>query len=114
MSVVVRTYNTTKASKRVAFSREELRQLFAVYSRRVATGEWRDYAIDHGPERAVFSIFRHTAEHPLYAVAKLAPGCGKRGRYLLSRGPEKIKQGATLAEVVAEFDRRPRLVSRII
>ena len=111
MSVVVRSYSSTKARKRISFNKEELRQLFAVYSRRVATGEWRDYAIDHGPERAVFSIFRHTAEHPLYAVAKLFPGSSKRGRYLLSSGPEKIKQGATLAEVVAEFDRWPRLVS---
>ena len=73
MSVVVRSYSSTKARKRISFNKEELRQLFAVYSRRVATGEWRDYAIDHGPERAVFSIFRHTAEHPLYAVAKLSP-----------------------------------------
>ena len=111
MSAVFSTQHTSKTRQRVSFNKEELRQLFDVYSRRVAAGEWRDYAIDHGPDRAVFSIFRHTTENPLYAVAKLAPGGGGRGRYQLSRGPEKLKQGPTLAEVVAAIDRRPRLVS---
>ncbi len=111
MSAVLRVKAPHKTRQRVSFSKEELRQLFNVYSRRVAAGEWRDYAIDHGPDRAVFSIFRHTAEHPLYAVAKLAPNGGNRSRYQLSRGPEKLKQGPSLAEIVAAIDRRPRLVS---
>ena len=46
--------------RRVTFDRQELRQLLDVYSRRVASGEWKDYAIDMGNGSAVFSIFRHT------------------------------------------------------
>ena len=67
----------SKHTKRVSFDRKELRVLLNEYSRRVAAGEWRDYAIDHGRDRAVFSVFRHTAEHPLYSIEKL-PGTAVR------------------------------------
>ena len=51
-----------RAPALVAFDRHELRQIMNVYGRMVAAGEWRDYAIDFGPERAVFSIFRRTSD----------------------------------------------------
>lgn len=95
---------------RVAFSREELRELLNVYSRRVAAGEWRDYAIDHGPNRAIFSIFRHTADVPLYKVEKVRQRGGGY-RYVLSRGFEELRRGPSVKAVVVEIERRPRLVS---
>lgn len=98
--------------RRIAFSREELRQLLDMYSRRVAAGEWRDYAIDHGPDRAIFSVFRHTADIPLYKITKTVNrGAGPRYGYTLLRGGEKLRHSASLAAVVAEVNRRPRLVS---
>ena len=98
--------------RRVTFSREELRQLLDVYSRRVAAGDWRDYAIDYGPDRAIFSVFRHTADTPLYKISKTTHrGAGSRFRYTLSRGCEQLRRGPTIAAVVAGMDRRPRLVA---
>jgi hypothetical protein len=55
----------------VTFERRELDAILRVYSRKVAEGEWRDYAIDHLEDRAVFSIFRRTSEMPLYRVEKV-------------------------------------------
>ena len=46
--------------RHIYFDRRELNKLLSLYSRRVARGEWRDYAIDHGPGMAVFSVFRHS------------------------------------------------------
>jgi len=100
-----------KQSKRVSFDRNELRVLLNEYSRRVAAGEWRDYAIDHGSERAVFSVFRHTAEHPLYSIEKLPGSGGKGGRYGLLRGPVRLRQDANLAKLIGGIERRPRLIS---
>ena len=61
-----------KARRRiVSFDRRELSRLLNLYSLRVASGEWRDYAIDFRPGMAIFSIFRHTAEQPLFAIAKV-------------------------------------------
>jgi len=45
----------------VTFDRTELSRLFGLYGRKVAAGEWRDYAIDFLKDRAVFSVFRRPA-----------------------------------------------------
>src|SRR5215475_9378718 len=58
----------------VSFDRRELSRLLNLYSLRVASGEWRDYAIDFRPGMAIFSIFRHTAEQPLFAIAGASNG----------------------------------------
>ena len=42
----------------VFFTRAELDAILSVYGRKVAEGEWRDYAIDHYGNVAVFSVFR--------------------------------------------------------
>ena len=59
---------TLQKSKRkatqVTFNRNELRILLNEYSRRVAAGEWRDYAMDFTRDRAIFSVFRHTGKLP--------------------------------------------------
>ncbi len=46
------------------FTRSELNQLLGLYSRSVARGTWRDYAIDHRDGQAVFSVFRRSHERP--------------------------------------------------
>lgn len=97
-----------KRRARVTFNRGELRQLLDVYSRRVASGEWRDYAIDLYPGAAVFSVFRNTFDHPLFAVAKRANG--GQCDYLLLSGRRKLRQGKTMQEVLSVFDRPLRLI----
>lgn len=97
------------ADGRVAFDKRELRQLLGLYSRRVMTGEWRDYAIDFGPKGAVFSVFRRTAEQPLFAIWKLAGG-RERGRYVLAIGAAILCRAHSLGEIVHFFDDKPRLV----
>lgn len=99
-----------KGRRLVTFNRQELRQLLDVYSRRVASGEWKDYAIDHNSGTAVFSIFRHTFDTPLFAVAKRPNG--QRCDYLVMSGCEQIKQGSSMDEVLSVFERPLRLISR--
>src|SRR5262249_15991585 len=55
---------------RVTFDRRELNRIFGLYGRKVAAGEWRDYAIDFLKDRAVFSVFRRAAEVPVYRIEK--------------------------------------------
>jgi len=92
----------------VSFDRGELRRLLGLYSVRVASGEWRDYAIDFRPGMAVFSIFRHTAEQPLFAIAKV-PGTNAGG-YMVYNGPRKLAQSDTLEDVLSVFDRKLKLL----
>ena len=92
----------------VSFTRGELSRLLNVYSLRVASGEWRDYAIDFRPGMAIFSIFRHTAEQPLFAIAKV-PGTAQGG-YMVYNGPRKLAHGDTLEDVLRVFDRKLRVL----
>lgn len=94
---------------RILFSPPELRQLLGFYTTRVMSGEWRDYALDFLPQGAVFSVFRHTAERPLFAITKLAPGRDRR-RYVLGAGPRVLKRARALAELLALIEAKPRLV----
>ncbi|MFO1161148.1 MAG: DUF2794 domain-containing protein [Reyranellaceae bacterium] len=95
----------------VSFNRQELSRLLNLYSMRVASGEWRDYAIDFRPGMAIFSIFRHTAEQPLFAIAKV-PGTtsGNGGGYMVYNGPRKLAHGDSLEDVLSVFDRKLRLL----
>jgi hypothetical protein len=93
------------------FNRQELNQLLSLYSRQVACGEWRDYAIDQRGSSAVFSVFRHSHAAPAYRIAKRAAEPGSGREYVVSRGRETLKQAASMTEVLSIFGRRPSLVS---
>ncbi len=111
MGEVVALENQYRPAKPVFFDRRELRHLMNVYSRRVSAGDWRDYAIDFQRGQAVFSIFRHTSEAPLYRVAKT----GRKGRsaaeYSVSEGPRLLKRGPSISEVLSVIERRLELVT---
>lgn len=94
----------------VIFSKHELFKLLGVYSRRVMSGEWRDYAIDHSPQGATFSIFRHTGERPLYAITKQKPQGKSRSLYQLYQGPKKLRQAQSLEDVIEALERQLRVV----
>ena len=65
------TSSTANRTQRpVCFDRLELNTILNVYGRRVADGEWRDYALDMEKDRAVFSIFRRSSEMPIYRIEK--------------------------------------------
>ena len=94
----------------IAFHRYELRTIFNLYGRRVAEVEWRDYALDFGRERAVFSIFRRASEMPLYRIVKDPALARKQGVYsVIAQGGLILKRGQDLAQVLRVLVRRPRL-----
>jgi hypothetical protein len=95
----------------VSFNRQELNEILQVYGRKVADGEWRDYAIDHLKEAAVFSIFRRTSEMPLYRIIKQPRLARRQGAYSLVAATGLIlKRGNQLASVLRVIDRRLKLV----
>jgi hypothetical protein len=95
----------------VVFDRHELNQILNVYGRKVASGEWRDYAIDMGNECAVFSVFRRASEVPIYRIEKCPKLARKQGAYsIVSASGLILKRGHELARVLAIFDKSVRLV----
>ena len=88
------------------FTRAELNQLLGLYSRQVARGMWRDYAIDHREGMALFSVFRHTHEAPVYRIVKTAPA-----EFTVQSGRQRLRVAVTLAEALEFFQTRLTLVA---
>jgi Protein of unknown function (DUF2794) len=106
MATLHRLGDYRRKAKAVFFSRTELNQLLSLYSRQVMRGEWRDYAIDQRENAAVFSVFRHTQERPLYTIVKFAPGTGRQGDFAVSSGPQRLASGATITDVLRSLQKR--------
>jgi hypothetical protein len=91
----------------VTFDRLELNRILTVYGRMVAVGEWRDYALDFLDEVAVFSIFRHASEMPLFRIEKRPKLRAKQGQYsVMAAGGLILKRGQELAQVLKVFDKK--------
>jgi Protein of unknown function (DUF2794) len=96
----------------VYFTRPELNQLLGLYSRHVIRGEWRDYAIDHRDGVALFSVFRHSQEGPIYSIVKTAGSAERPAEFLVQRGRQKLRAGRSLAEALDFFETKLSLVAR--
>lgn len=96
---------------RIAFSRDELREILNVYGRKVAAGEWRDYAIDFTRDKAIFSVFRRTTETPLYRIEKDPRAARRQGAYSVVAGTGRVmKRGHELGRVLQVLEKELRLV----
>ena len=101
-----------EARRYTTFNRQELSTILAVYGRKVAAGEWRDYAIDIGREKAVFSVFRRSSEIPLFRIEKAPKLARKQGAYsVVAPAGLILKRGHDLARVLTVLEARPRLVT---
>lgn len=95
----------------VTFQRRELDQILRLYGRMVAANEWRDYAIDHLSDRAVFSVFRRTSETPLYSITKSPSLARRQGMWSVITATGLIlRRGHELSRVLSVFDNKLRLV----
>lgn len=93
--------------EQVAFHRTELGPILSLYGRMVAAGEWRDYGISCLREVAVFSVFRRTAEIPLYRIEKRPKLRGKQGMYsVVSAGGQILRRGHDLKSVLRVLERK--------
>lgn len=96
-----------KSPSQVAFHRTELNLILSLYGRFVAAGEWRDYGISHLKDAAVFSVFRRTAEHPMYRIEKRPSLRLKQGQYcVLGMEGQILKRGNDLRQVLRVLERK--------
>ena len=91
----------------VAFHRTEMGPILDIYGRMVATGEARDYAIGMYSDRAVFAIFRRTAEQPTWRVEKIPALARRQGQYVVyGAAGQTLRRGQDLKTVLRVFDRK--------
>lgn len=95
----------------VTFSRRELNRILDLYGRKVAAGEWRDYAIDFLKDRAVFSVFRRSSEVPLYRIEKNPKLERRQGAYsVISATGHILRRGHELERVLRVIDKSQLVV----
>ncbi len=100
-------FSANSAQMPVAFDRREMSHILSVYGRMVAAGEWRDYGISNLRDTAVFSIFRRTAEHPIYRVEKHPRMRQKQGMYsVVGMDGRILKRGHDLRTVLRVLERK--------
>jgi uncharacterized protein DUF2794 len=100
------------AAARVTFDRRELTSIFGLYGRKVAAGEWRDYAIDCLRDRAIFSVFRSACEVPIYRIEKNPKLARRQGTYgVISATGLIVRRGHELDPVLKAIDRSLSLVA---
>ena len=91
----------------ISFNRKELAIILSIYGKMVAAGEWRDYGISALNDVAVFSIFRRTAENPLYRIEKRPKLRNKQGEYaVIGMDGQILKRGHDLKKVIHVLERK--------
>ena len=106
------TFTHSAIPSTISFTRAELNAILNLYGRKVAAGEWRDYAIDFGREKAVFSVFRHASEVPLYRIEKNPRLARRQGAYgVIAATGLILKRGPDLGRVLAVLEKNPRLAA---
>jgi hypothetical protein len=91
----------------IAFHRTELSLILSLYGRMVAAGEWRDYGISCLRDVAIFSVFRRTAEHPLYRIEKRPKLRDKQGIYaVIGMDGQILRRGSDLRAVLRVLERK--------
>lgn len=96
-----------QAPEQVAFHRTELTLILGLYGRMVAAGEWRDYGLSCLRDVAIFSVFRRTAENPLYRIEKRPKLRMKQGQYaVIGMDGQILKRGNDLRQVLYVLERK--------
>ena len=91
----------------ISFDRRELQVILSLYGRMVAAGEWRDYGISTLRDHAVFSVFRRTAENPLYRIEKHPRLRMRQGLYaVVGMDGQVLKRGGDLKTVLRVLERK--------
>ncbi|WIY52796.1 DUF2794 domain-containing protein [Devosia sp. YIM 151766] len=97
--------NSRPAQPVVVFDRRELMQILTLYGRKVAAGEWRDYAMDFLKDQALFSIYARVSERPVFVVEKNPKLRARQGQYMVINQQGLIlKRGHDLVQVLRVLD----------
>jgi hypothetical protein len=100
-----------EAGRPTSFDRHELSAILDLYGRKVASGAWRDYAIDLLRDKAVFSVYRKASEYALYRIEKDLRLARKQGAYsVIAAGGLIMKRGHDLKRVLSVLEDRVDLV----
>ena len=93
--------------KIIFFSKLELTSILNLYSKQVSKGYWRDYALDSKIDKAIFSIYRHTHDKPMFQIIKNSQkGFRNKPSFYIKKGEEVINNSNSLFTILSHFEKK--------
>jgi hypothetical protein len=93
--------------KTIFFSKLELTSILSLYSKQVSRGFWKDYALDSQNGTAIFSIFRHTHDKPIYQIIKKRlKGLKNINEFYILKDSELISKSTDLLMILNKFEKK--------
>tara|TARA_B100000242_G_scaffold268131_1_gene218029 strand:- start:71 stop:475 length:405 start_codon:yes stop_codon:yes gene_type:complete len=93
--------------KYIFFSKSELTCILSLYSKQVSKGHWRDYALDSKIDNAIFSIYKHTQDRPMFQIIKYSQkGFRNKPTFYIKKGEEIISKSNSLFTILSNFEKK--------
>ena len=107
ISNVLKLGNNNHKKNIIFFSKLELTSILSLYSKQVSKGFWKDYAMDSQNETAIFSIFRHTHDKPIYQIIKKRlKGLKNINEFYILKDIEIISKSSDLLTILNKFEKK--------
>ena len=89
------------------FSKFELTSIFKLYSKQVSKGFWKDYALDSKANTAIFSIYKHSHDKPMYQIIKKSfKGFRNMPDFFITKDSEIINKSTEISTILSKFEKK--------
>ena len=100
-------YKKISEKRFIYFSRFELSLILNLYSQQVSKGLWRDYALDYNNDLAIFSIYRHSHDKPLYQIVKKSiRGFRNKPEFYIKNDIQIMNKSNELTNILSKFEKK--------
>ena len=91
----------------IFFSKYELTSILNLYSKQVSKGFWKDYALDSNANTAIFSIYKHSHDRPIYQIIKKSlKGFRNMPDFFITKDTEIINKSSEISIVLSKFEKK--------
>jgi len=91
----------------IFFSKFELTSILNLYSKQVSKGYWKDYALDSKIDNAIFSVFKHSQDKPMYQIIKHSlKGFRNKPIFFIKKDEKVISKSDTLFKILSNFEKK--------
>ena len=91
----------------IFFSKFELTSILNLYSKQVSKGFWKDYALDSKANTAIFSIYKHSHDRPIYQIIKKSlKGFRNMPDFFITKDTEIINKSSEISIILSKFEKK--------
>ena len=91
----------------IFFSKYELTSILNLYSKQVSKGFWKDYALDSNANTAIFSIYKHSHDRPIYQIIKKSlKGFRNVPDFFITKDTEIINKSSEISIILSKFEKK--------